>query len=180
MKVPEANGLVSVLLMPLAVACIGLSQPRWGLHIGDRLPAVRLTDSHGNTVTLSEAVAGKVALLRFWSIDCARCDNEILLSLDALHRKYRVKGFIPIAIQEGGSGKGDNRFDKFDQLTYPLLIDEDGKAAEYLGVVGLPTTFIVDETRIVREKIIGEVGIDGWERLMTRILYKEGFYDGVY
>ena len=168
------------MLLPLAAACAGMSSPRLGLHIGDRVPPMTLTDYQGNSVTLSKDIEGKVALVRFWSIDCVLCNNEMLLSLEALYQKYKAKGFVPIAVHQGRPVEGDDRLRKFDRASYPMLIDEYGKAAGYFGVVGLPTTFILDEKGIVREKIIGEPGIDACEKLMTTVLYKEGFYDGVY
>ncbi len=47
-------------------------------------------------------------------------------------------------------------------------------------MVGLPTTFILDEKGFVREKILGEPEMDACEKLMTTVLYKEGFYDSIY
>jgi peroxiredoxin len=168
------------LFLSLAAACAEMSHPRLGMHLGDRVPPMTLTDYQGNAVTLAKAIEGKVALVRFWSIDCARCKNEMLLSLDALYQKYKAKGFVPIAIHQGRLVEGDNRFRKFDHVSYPLLVDENGKAAGYFGVVGLPTTFVLDEKGFVREKILGEPGMDACEKLMTTVLYKEGFYDSVY
>lgn len=177
---PEVMRLIPILLLPLAVGCVGMSAPRLGLHIGDRVPPVTLTDYQGNSVTLSKDIEGKVALVRFWSIDCVRCNKEMPLSLEALYQKYKAKGFMLIAIHEGRLVEGDDRFRKFDHVSYPLLVDAYGKVAGYFGVVGLPTTFILDEKGIVREKILGEPGIDACEKLMTTVLYKEGFYDSVY
>lgn len=180
MTISELKRFVSVLFLSLATACVGMGESRLGVPIGDRLPPLSLTDYHGNSVTLSQAIEGKVALVRFWSADCALCDHEILQSLDALYRKYQAKGFVPLAIHEGRLIEGDDRFRKLAHVTYPLFVDEDGKAAGTFGVVGLPTTFILDETGIVRERMVGEAGIEAYERLMTTVLYKEGFYDSVY
>jgi peroxiredoxin len=168
------------LFLSLAVGCAWTSHPRLGLHLGDRVPPLTLTDYQGNSVTLAEDIEGKVALLWFWSIDCALCNNEMLLSLNALYQKYKAKGFVPIAIHQGRWVEGNDRLRKFDQVTYPLLVDEDGKVAGYFGVVELPTTYILDEKGIVREKIVGEPGIDACEKLITTVVYKEGFYDSVY
>jgi peroxiredoxin len=177
---PEMMRFVSVLLLLLAAGCAEMIHPRLGMHLGDRVPPMILTDFQGRSVTLSKDIEGKVALLRFWSMDCALCNHGMLLSLDALYQKYKAKGFVPIAIHQGRPVEGDDRLSKFDHITYPLLVDEYGKVAGYFGVVGLPTTFILDEEGVVRERIIGEPGKDAYERLMTTLLYKEGFYDSVY
>ena len=44
----------------------------------------------------------------------------------------------------------------------------------------LQSTFILDEAGVLREKNIGEPGIEACEWLMTTVLNKEGFYDSVY
>ena len=180
MTIPEMMRMVAALLLSLTAACAGMSPPHWGFDLGDHVQSMILTDFQGNSVTLSQEIEGKVALVRFWSIPCALCDNDMLVSLDALYQKYKAKGFVAIAIYQGRPAEGNERFRKFDHVTYPLLVDEYGKVARYFGVVKLPTTFILDEGGVLREKISGEPGIEAIERLMTTVLYKEGFYDSGY
>ena len=170
-----------LLLMGLLVA-MGLSgcNKRSGLQIGDTAPNVTLTDFQGKAVALPKDLKGKVALVRFWSIDCHFCDKGILLSLEPLYQKYKDKGFVPVAINESRIDKTDERLKQFDQLTYPMLVDEYGLVAKQFGVIGLPTTFVIDEQGIVRDKITGDAGIDEYEKRFTTILYKGVFYENGY
>ena len=165
--------------MLVATALSGCNK-RAGLQIGDTIPDVTLTDFQGKSVTLPKDLKGKVALVRFWSIDCHFCDKEVLLSLETLYQKYKDKRFVPVAINESRVDKTDERLKKFSHLAYPMLVDEYGLVAKHFGVIGLPTTFIIDEEGIVQDKITGEAGIDEYEKRITTILYKGVFYENGY
>jgi len=171
----------TVLLMGLLVAAaLSGCNKRAGLQIGDTVPNVTLTDFQGKTVTLPQDLKGKVALVRFWSLDCGFCDKEMLTVLESFYQKYKDRGFVPVAINESRFVKTDERLKKFDHLTYPMLVDEYGLVAKHFGVIGLPTTFIIDEEGIVRDKITGDAGIDEYEKRFTTILYKGVFYENGY
>ncbi len=165
------------LLSLLIVVALSGCNKRGGLQIGDTAPNVTLTDINGNPVTLPKNIKGKVALLRFWSIDCGFCDKQILLSLELLYQKYKDRGFIPVAINESRPDKTDPRLKPFENLTYPMLIDEYGLIAKQFSVIGLPTTFIIDGQGIVRDKITGDAGIEEFEKRFTTILNKGVFYE---
>lgn len=169
--------LSAVLIVTLLGAC---NNRRPGLQIGDMAPVVTLTDFEGNPVTLPEDVRGKVTLIRFWAMDCSHCNKDVVLALEDLYRKYKDQGFLPVAIHESQPIATDERFRKFERVTFPMLVDEHGTVARQFGVVGLPTTLVLDEEGIVREKITGEAGIDTFEKLLTTVLYKGDFYDGTY
>ncbi|MGZ4970170.1 MAG: TlpA family protein disulfide reductase [Methylobacter sp.] len=166
-----------LLLALLLVTALDGCSKRTGLQIGDAASSATLTDFLGKQVTLPDAIKGKIALLRFWSIDCGFCDKEVLLSLEPIYQKYKDRGFVPVAINESRIDKADERLKKFAHLAYPMLVDEYGLSAKKFGVIGLPTTFIIDEQGIVRDKITGEAGIDEYEKRFTTILYKGVFYE---
>lgn len=166
-----------LLLILLVTMLLAGCNKRAGLQIGNTVPDVTLTDIQGKSVTLTKDLKGKVALLRFWSIDCGFCDKKILLSLEPLYQKYKDRGFMPVAINENRLVKTDQRLTMFEHLTYPMLVDEYSLVAKKFGVIGLPTTFIIDEESVIRDKITGEAGIDEYEKRLTTILNKGVFYE---
>ena len=166
-----------LLLCLLAATALSACNKRTGLQIGDSIPNVTLTDFQGKTVTLPQDLKGKVVLVHFWGLDCCFCDKKILLSLEPLYQKYKDKGFVPVAINESRFVKTDERLKQFDHLTYPMLVDDYGLVAKQFGVIGLPTTFVIDEEGIVRDKMTGEAGIDEYEKHFTTVLYKGVFYE---
>lgn len=172
---------LKLLLLGLLVAMtLSGCNKRAGLQIGDTIPDVTLTDFQGKSVTLPKDIKGKVAFVHFWGLDCHCCDKGILLSLEPLYQKYKNKGFMPVGIDESRFVKTDERLKQFDHLTYPMLVDEYGLVAKDFGVIGLPTTFIIDEEGIVQDKITGEAGIEEYEKRFTTILYKGVFYENGY
>ena len=167
---------IQLLVLLVALLLSGCNK-RTGFQIGDTIPTVTLTDFQGKSVTLPKDIKGKITLLRFWSIDCSFCDKEVLLSLESQYQKYKDKNFMPVAINVSRIDKTDERLKKFESLTYPMLVDEYGLVAKKLGVIGLPTTFIIDEEGIVRDKLSGEAKKEEFEKLFTTILNKGVFYE---
>jgi cytochrome c biogenesis protein CcmG/thiol:disulfide interchange protein DsbE len=169
---------LKLLLLSLLVAtALSACYKHTGLQIGDTAPTVTLTDFQGKSVTLPQDLKGKVMLVHFWGLDCSFCDKKILLALEPLYQKYKDKGFVPVGINESRIVKTDERLKQFDHLTYPMLVDEYGLVAKHFGVIGLPTTFVIDEEGIVQDKLTGEAGIDEYEKFFTTILYKGAFYE---
>jgi peroxiredoxin len=173
----QALTLVAIALVALGLCGFG---ERKRLQIGDPLPTVTLSDVNGNSITLPQAIKGKVAAVRFWALDCAKCNKQLLFSLESLYQKYKDEGFLPVAIHEGRPEDCEDRLRQMKALSYPMLLDADRTAAIDFGLVGLPTTYIVDENGIVREKIIGETEAEHFEKLLTTVLYKGGFYDSAH
>lgn len=173
MKLKYLPLLLTVLMAGVLNGCHKPS----GLQIGDPAPTATLNDFHGKAVILSDAVKGKVALVHFWSMDCDFCSQEIILALEPLYQKYKARGFVPVAINTCRINEPDDRLKKFEILTFPMLVDEYGLLAKQFGVIGLPSTFVLDEQGIVQEKITGEATIEEYEKLFTTVLNKGVFYE---
>lgn len=66
-------------------------------------------------------------------------------------------GGPPARLNIGGQDRATvDAFMKKLGVGYPAALDEDSKIAKRYGVVGLPTTFLIDGQGIVRGKIVGE------------------------
>lgn len=168
------------LLCVMVAAMLAGCNKQAGLQIGDMAPTINLTDFHGKAVKLPEDFKGKVVLVRFWAIDCGFCDKEKLPALEQFYQKYKDQSFLPVAVNVSRVMANDERFKRFEHLTYPMLIDEYGLAARQFGVIGLPATFVIDEEGILRAKMVGEAGLDEFEKLFTTVLNKGDFYESAY
>ncbi|PPD50659.1 MAG: hypothetical protein CTY13_01315 [Methylobacter sp.] len=162
-----------LILIILAVVILSACKRGGGLQIDDPVPVVNLQDFHGKPVSLPQDLKGKVWLVRFWSLECGFCDKDVLLGLEQLYQKYKERGFMPVAINVSKIDPNDERLKRFAKLTYPMLVDERGLVAKKFGVIGLPTSFVIDREGVLREKITGEAGLDEFEKLFTTILNKE-------
>lgn len=158
--------LILALILMLLVGC----KRSGGLQIDDPAPVVSLQGFHGKTVNLPQDMYGKVWLIRFWALECHFCDKEILFGLESLYQKYKDQGLEVVAVKVGEDNANDERLKRFETLTYPMLIDERGLVARRFGVIGMPTSFVIDREGIVRKKITGEAGLDEFEKLLTTIL----------
>ena len=85
---------------------------------------------------------GKVVLMNFWATWCAECRPEMPV-LERLHRELAPQGFAVIGINAREGSEVIRRYASALGLTFPLVLDRDGKINSLYGVVGLPTTFLV-------------------------------------
>ena len=85
---------------------------------------------------------GKVVLINFWASWCAECRPEMPV-LERLHRELAPQGFAVIGINAREGSEVIRRYASALGLTFPLVLDRDGKINSLYGVVGLPTTFLV-------------------------------------
>lgn len=165
-----------VLMALLLIAAFSACGDRGLPQTGDAVPVVTLYDFQGKAYRLPQDFKGKVVLVRFWSIDCIYCDKKMLDTFEHYYQKYKDLEFVPVAINVGPIDITEERVQKLSHLTYPMLVDERGNVARKFGVYGMPSTFVIDEAGILRGRITGEAGVEGFERLFTSVLYKGSFY----
>ena len=85
---------------------------------------------------------GKVVLMNFWASWCAECRPEMPV-LERLHRELAPQGFAVIGVNAREESEAVRRYARELGLTFPLVLDPDGKIKALYGVVGIPTTFLV-------------------------------------
>ena len=85
---------------------------------------------------------GKVILLNFWASWCAECRPEMPV-LERLHRELAPRGLAVIGVNTREEGATVQSYAKGLGLTFPLVLDPDGKINGLYGVIGLPATFVV-------------------------------------
>jgi len=123
--------------------------------IGKPLPSFDLPDLENPAKRVTKAdLLGRVYLLNVWASWCVACREEHPL-LVALAREKRV----PII----GLNYKDERADALRWLQqfgdpYELSIaDRDGRVGIDMGVYGVPETFLVDQSGVIRKKQIGPI-----------------------
>ncbi len=107
------------------------------------------------TIKLSD-FRGKVVLLNFWATWCPPCRREIP-SMERIYNKLKNKKFVVLAINQMESE--DQIFTYTAQLktnlTFNILLDKKSRVAEQFGIVGLPTTYLIDKKGMIRYRAIG-------------------------
>jgi peroxiredoxin len=122
-------------------------------QVGSPAPSFSLKDLQGNTVNLSD-FEGKVVFLDFWAPWCAPCREE-LPELDRLYKKYGKDGFEVVGICLDTHQSRVTKFLQKVPITFQILIDKKGDAAEAYRFSGLPAGFLIDRDGIIRKQYKG-------------------------
>ena len=108
---------------------------------GMRPPAFKSRTAAGQTVALAD-LRGRVVLLTFWTTWCAECRPEMPL-FESLHRDFAVQGLTVLGVNvREGTGAVEQYAQELG-LTFPLVLDQQGRITTAYGVIGLPTTFLI-------------------------------------
>lgn len=133
-------------------------------------PDFELPDLNGNRVRLSD-YAGQVVVLDFWATWCPPCQEEIP-HFNELQKEYGSQGFqiIGIALDHAGARVVRPFAQKF-RMNYIVLAGDSSKIIEdYGGLVGVPTTFVLDRKGYVVKTYIGYVEKEEIENLIQKLL----------
>jgi len=85
---------------------------------------------------------GRVLLVNFWASWCLECRPEMPI-LERLHRESAARGLAVIGVNAREDKPAIGRYARQLGLTFPLVLDRDGKINAQYGVIGLPTTFLI-------------------------------------
>jgi cytochrome c biogenesis protein CcmG, thiol:disulfide interchange protein DsbE len=160
--------LLSVLVL-LILAALPVQALQAATGVGNILPPATLTDLKGADVRIPSDFRGKVLLIHFFATWCTYCPKEIA-ALESLYGKYSDKGLVPCSIDVGESKEKVASFARSQRISYTLLLDPSSSLAKQYGVTGIPTTYVLDRTGIVRFRIIGEITLEGLEKILRTLL----------
>ena len=120
-----------------------------GLDVGAQFPAYEAMHLDGSKFDLASK-RDKVLMLNVWATWCGPCREEIP-ELQALHDRYKDQGFEVIGVSvDDIAAEAVKSFADDRKMTYPVVIDAEGKIANMLQTSVLPSTVLLDrEGRIV-------------------------------
>lgn len=118
-------------------------------------PDFTLEDIDGKKFSLKE-YRGKVVLLNFWATWCPPCRRE-MPSMERLNQNFKGKDFAVLAVNQ--MEDSDQVFTYTGELevspTFTILFDKNSDIARAYGVLGLPTTYLIDKKGNIRFRAIG-------------------------
>ena len=160
---------VGILVAVTVFSFLMISQAKQGVSAENKKATdFALTDLNGKTVKLSD-FKNKVIILGFWSMRCPPCVQEIP-GFIKLYNEYKDKGLVIIGVSFDRSAEGVKRFCKSKGVSYPVVMGNYEVAKNYGGIIGFPTTFVIDKNKNIVKKFIGYASIDAFESEIKKLL----------
>ena len=111
--------------------------------------------SRPDSIHLSQ-LKGSVVLLNVWATWCIPCRHEIP-ELVALHQQYSSRGLkvVGVSVDVAGTDQDVIDFAREFFMSYTILRDPEDRISELFRTPGVPSTFLIDRTGIVRWRHLG-------------------------
>jgi peroxiredoxin len=136
---------------------------------GQQPPAFRLESLNGELTNFPQEYEGKVVVIRFWADWCPFCESE-MQSIEPVYQAYRSKGLVILALNVRQDRDTATAFIEKLNISYPALLDSEGEVAREYGVIGLPTTFVIDREGRLHTRIIGESTAELFAQIVDELI----------
>ncbi|MDL2338472.1 MAG: TlpA disulfide reductase family protein [Pseudomonadota bacterium] len=123
-------------------------------------PALSTSTIDGHKVALQD-MRGKVVLVTFWATTCTICLAE-QPDLVKTYERYRSRGIeiVAVAMPYDRPDLIKQHLAKYP-MPFQVVWDKDGLIGrQFLGILGTPTTFIVDKSGRLVSKTVGAIDFD--------------------
>ena len=154
---PEASAPERQAFSPVRVPglepCANLPVAQAGDVGGERLPALSLPCLTGGQATNISELAGRPVLVNLWATWCGPCREEMPVLHDAYKQYAGEVAFVGVDTKDNPEAAA--AFLREVGVTYPQLVDVDGRLLEHLGIPGLPVTVVLDERGRVATRHVG-------------------------
>lgn len=139
-----------------------------GTGKGDAAPNFTLTTLDGKEVTLSD-YKGKKVVLNFWATWCPPCKAEMPHMQNYYEDKAEQENVEILAVNLTSSDSGLDKVQAFQEdyaLSFPIPLDEEGIVGETYQAITIPTTYMIDTTGTIQNKIVGPMD----EQMLTDLV----------
>jgi peroxiredoxin len=121
--------------------------------VGQAAPDFVLPDLAGEEVGLAR-YRGKFVLLGFWVSWCPPCREE-MPSLKKLYEDFAGRDLVLLAVNAGEPSEQVADFVRREALTFPVLLDPDGRVQERYGAYQFPVFFLIDREGRIAARYLG-------------------------
>ncbi|HEX6316116.1 MAG TPA: TlpA disulfide reductase family protein, partial [Gemmatimonadaceae bacterium] len=129
-----------------------------GVRSGPELsPQFAYTSLTGEPLA-SESLRGKVVLVNFWATWCAPCRAEMPL-LEGMYQRHSDKGFVIVGLAVDRAPTADvEAYVRARGVTYPIAHVGSEAEQRFGGVLGYPTSFLLDKQGRIVHRVLGPIG----------------------
>lgn len=122
-----------------------------------QMPSFSLPDAVSGATVNSADYTGKTLLITFFATWCPPCMQEVPALID-LQQQFSKDDFsvVGLSVDEGGPAIVAKLVEK-RSINYPVLMADETTARNFGGVVGIPTSFLVNNNGNVVKKYPGYV-----------------------
>ena len=139
--------------------------------IGSKAPDFSMTGISGQQISLKD-LRGQGVLVNFWATWCYPCREE-MDDLKAAYEKYKDQGIVILGIDMKEGEDTVRKFTDSYKITYPILIDTDGKVSDAYNVFGIPSSFFIDREGVIRDIVLGEMDQDSINNKIEKLISLE-------
>jgi peroxiredoxin len=156
-------------VMALVLATPALdAQP---IRAGVAAPEIDLPVLTGGRVKLSK-LRGQPVVVSFWATWCPPCRTEFP-ELVRLHETHREAGLRVLGVNARDQERNTKNIKAFlDEFgaTFPVALDQRGKARRTYRIVGHPTTVFIDSAGTIKQIHMGPISREELDRGVAAIL----------
>lgn len=156
---------------PSAASQTASGQPlKTGPEPGALAPAIHLSSIDDQTAYNVGGKRDKPLIINFWASWCGPCDIEAP-DLMKIYDKYKDQvDLYAVNVTKYDTVRGAKDFVKEKGLTFPILMDKEGKAGDDYKVYAYPVSFIVDQDGVIRDRIEGGQSVADWEKMLKQVI----------
>jgi thiol-disulfide isomerase/thioredoxin len=132
------------------------------------MPSVQFQKLDGQNFSV-EGLRGNVVLLNFWATWCIPCREEIPI-LNAMQKDLGGRGLriVGASLEDTAAGIEEYQND-VARFEYDVVVGGSDAQAKF-GGTPLPTTYLIDRSGRIRQKIVGARDRAGWEAAVKPLL----------
>jgi thiol-disulfide isomerase/thioredoxin len=139
----------SAALRGLLAATLLAAMPSFAVDVGGAAPDFRLPQLDKTAPLGLSDVRGKVVLVDFWASWCGPC-RESLPQYQKLYTELSRSDFEIVAVNLDEELKDAKKFLDAHPVTYPVVLDPAGDVPKAFGLIGMPTSYLIDRNGVVR------------------------------
>lgn len=115
-------------------------------------------ETNTNKVFHLDDLKGKTVIINFWTTWCTYCQEELAELISFYKENKEDIELVSVNLTSSERSKQEViQFISHSKIPFTVPMDINGEVAKKYKIIGIPTTFIIDQNGMVRKKVLGPV-----------------------